>query len=236
LNDATALLPGELRYPFGQPSQAGDFVMVSQSATVLGVARAEIRFREQDDYTGTTAGYHFKQLLVDGEVAWEADVAGGTLAAQEVVVDVTRLVGEKRSVTIAFRLLDKKDVGNFGVTWSVRDLRVAGLQLANDVTRRNSWPVTRQGRFETNFGPAERKPERRFHLPLVVMMAGSAAEFRIQRGDPATPERIAESLRMPLGAWRDGKCAGLVTFCLDKRPGSEAYELVRKLYREFGKR
>ena len=56
----------------------------------------------------------------------------------------------------------------------------------------------------------------------------------MRHGDPATPERIAEWLRMSLQAWRDGKCDGVATYCLDKRPESQSYRLAQKLFREFG--
>jgi hypothetical protein len=235
LNDAPVAMPGELSYPSGTPSKAGDFVMVSQTAKVLPAERCEIRFRDRDDFTGATAGYLFKQLLVDGEVVWEADVAGGTPAAQEVVVDVTKPVREKRSLTIAFRLLDKKGVSDFGVRWHVRGLRTTGLQLASDLTKPQVWQVSRQGAFETSFGNSPQKGERRFHIPFIVMTAASQEEFRLRHGDPPTPERIAEWLRMSLEAWRDGKCDGVVTYCLDKRPESQSYRLAQKLFREIRK-
>jgi hypothetical protein len=37
-----------------------------------------------------------------------------------------------------------------------------------------------------------------------------------------------------LQAYRDGKCDGVVTYCLDKRPESEAFPYVRKLFHQFG--
>jgi len=74
---------------------------------------------------------------------------------------------------------------------------------------------------------------RRFHIPFVSMTAGDAGEFRQRHGDPATPERIAEYLRLSLQAWREGKCDGVVTYCLDKRPQSQTIPLAQKLFHEF---
>jgi hypothetical protein len=48
--------------------------MAEQSAKVLPADRYELRFLERDDFTGATAGYHYKQLLLDGTVVWEEDV------------------------------------------------------------------------------------------------------------------------------------------------------------------
>ena len=132
LNDAAVVPPDELAYPWDTPSKEGDFVMVSQSAKVLPADRYVLSFRERDDFTGPTAGYHFKQLLVDGTVVWEEDVAGGSPAWQKIAVDVTEQVRGKTSITVALRLLDKKAVSNFGVRWRVSELRAEGLQLGGD--------------------------------------------------------------------------------------------------------
>jgi hypothetical protein len=74
-----------------------------------------------------------------------------------------------------------------------------------------------------------------FHIPFIVMSAGVEYEFRLRYGDPATPERIADWLRMCLKAWRDGLCDGVVTYCLDKSPESKSFPLAKKLFKEFGR-
>jgi len=73
------------------------------------------------------------------------------------------------------------------------------------------------------------------HIPFIVMTAGVEYEFRLRYGDPATPERIAEWLRMCLTAWRDGLCDGVVTYCIDKGPESQTLPLAKALYKEFGR-
>src|SRR5436853_5537703 len=75
-------------------------------------------------------GCHFEQLLVDGIVAWEQDVADGTFPWSKVRVDVTRHVRGKTSVTIAFRVIDKKGCATFPVHWRLSDLKMIGLQVA----------------------------------------------------------------------------------------------------------
>jgi len=235
LNDRAAAAPGEFVYPSDTSSKAGDFVMAGQSARVLPADRYLIRFREQDDFTGPTDGYHFKQLLIDGAVVWEEDVAGGDNAWRDVEVDVTNQVRGKSAVTVALRLLDKKGVGNFPVRWRLSGLQAVGLQLAADLSSPGQWQVDQRGAFEAGFGPAMKTGEGRFHIPFIVMTAASQEEFRLRHGDPPTPERIAEWLRMSLEAWRDGKCDGVVTYCLDKRPESQSYRLAQKLFREIRK-
>jgi hypothetical protein len=234
LNDAAVAAPSELSYPWSTPSRAGDFVTAGQSARVLPADRYAIHLRERDNFTGPTDGYHFKQLLVDGKVVWEEDVASGTAGWRRVDVDVTDRVRGKTSVTLAFRLIDKQAVSNFGVRWNLGELRAENLQPAADLASPGQWTVTRRGAFESGFGGATTATgRRRFHIPFISMTAASASEFRQRHGDPATPERMAQWLRMSLQARRDGKCEGVVTYCLDKGPQSPVFPLARELFREF---
>ena len=233
LNDAVVTPPGELSYPWNTPSREGDFVMASQPAKVLPADRHLLHFRQRDDFTGPTSGYHFKQLLVEGAVVWEEDVAGGPATWRKVTVDVTPHVRGKTNVVLAFRLLDKKGVSNFGVRWHVSQLSAENLQLGADLGQPEKWKVSRQGAFEAGFDGAAKPGQRRFHIPFISMTAGDEHEFRLRHGDPATPERIAQQLRVSLEAWRDGKCDGVVTYCLDKRPQSRTFSPVQKLFRQF---
>ncbi len=233
LNDRIVMPARQLSYPWGKPSRPGDFVMASQAAKVLSGGRHTIRFREQDDFAGPTAGYHVKQFLVDGQVVWEQDAAGGTAGWREVALDVTKHVAGKPSVTLAFRLFDRKGVSNFGIRWSVRDLKADGLRLAAALDEPQKWRVKRRGAFEAGFGEALKaeRPAKRFHIPFIVMPAGSLGAFRKRHGDPATPERMAQWLEMCLRLWRQGKCDGVVTYCLDKSSQSTTFPLARKLFR-----
>ncbi len=233
LNDAATVIAGELGHPWSTPSQAGDFIRASQSAAVLPGAIQQIRFRERDDFTGNTAGYHFKQLLINGAVAWEEDVAGGSNTWREVTVDVADAARGTTNLTVAFCLLDKKGVSNFGVRWQVKDLQVEGLKLAAGLDQPQQWKVSQRGAFEAGFGDRIKPPQRRFHVPFIVMTAGDASEFRLRHGGPASPEHIAQWLRFCLVAWREGKCDGVVTYCLDKRAGSRAFDLARDLFGLF---
>jgi hypothetical protein len=233
LNDAAVVMPGELSFPASTPSQPGDFVQASQPATVLLGRPQRFHFRERDDFTANTSGYHFKQLLVNGTVVWEEDVAGGTNAWRFItVVDAAAAVRGSTNLTIAFRLLDKKGVSNFGVRWQVKGLQADGLAFA-DLDHPQLWQVSQRGPFEAGFGDRLKPPQRHFHVPFIVMTAGHAGEFQMRHGDPASPERMAEWLRFCLEAWRNGKCDGVVTYCLDKEPRSRTFDLARDLFRQY---
>jgi hypothetical protein len=77
---------------------------------------------------------------------------------------------------------------------------------------------------------AKRINPRLAFLPLMYFN-----EFRQRHGDPASPERISDGLRMSLQAWRDGRCDGVVTYCLDKSPQSTTFPFAQNLFREFRK-
>jgi hypothetical protein len=232
LNDAALAQPGELSFPNYTTSQAGGFVMVSQAARVLPGTRHALRFRERDDFTGPTAGYHFKQLLVNRKVAWEQDVAGGSNDWRWVEVDLTSELRTNTSVTVAFRLLDKKGVGNFGVRWRLKDLKADGLEFSANLDAPGEWTVEQHGAFEAGFGAAILKRQPRFHIPLIVMTAAQPVEFKLRHGEPASPERISEWLRVCLEAMRDKRCEGVVTYCLDKSAESPVFPKVQTLFRE----
>ncbi len=233
LNDAAVPVPGELSYPWDKPSKTGDFVAAGQMAEVSTAGRHQIRFRQRDDFTADTAGFHFKQLLVDDEVVWEEDVAGGTPQWQSVEVDVTAQVQAKKNVRLTFRLIDKRGVSNFGVRWRLGELRTDGLRLGAELTQAATWQVTRQGEFETGFAADGKAGQRRFHLPFISMPAGTLSDYQKRHGDPATPQAVADLLRVSLQAWRDGKCDGVVTYCLDKHSDSKTFPLVQEAFREF---
>ena len=129
-------------------------------------------------------------------------------------------------------MMDKKAVSNFGVHWRVKDLRAEHLQLVAGLSEPQKWKVNRQGAFEAGFGGVAKIAERRFHIPFISMTAADEHEFRMRHGDPATPERIAEQLHLSLQAWRDGKCDGVVTYCLDKQTQSRTFPPIQKLFHE----
>jgi hypothetical protein len=233
LTDRAAVFPGQLDCPGGTPSSVGDFAAATISAKVLAGDRQVIRFSQQNDNAGQVTGYHFKQLLVDDQVVWEEDVGGKKPKLREVTVDVSRYVHGKAHVDLTFRLFEKKPVYNFGVRWRFRDLKTEGLEPAADFREPQKWRASHRGGLEAGFGEALRPGKAQFHIPYVVMTAGSAEEFRLRHDDPASPQRMADWLRMCFEAQRDGKCDGVVTYCLDKEAHSEFFPLAAKLFHDY---
>ena len=74
-------------------------------------------------------------------------------------MDVTAAARGKTNVTLAFRLLDKKGVSNFGVRWQVKDLQAEGLSLAASLDQPQKWQVSQRGAFECRIrGPDQASP------------------------------------------------------------------------------
>ena len=191
-------MPGELSFPWSTPSQPGDFVRASQSAKVLPDGRQRLRFRERDDFTGATAGYHFKQLLVNDAVVWEADVAGGTNAWREVTVDVTAAAQGRTNLTLA--LLSVRQERRQQLR---RPLAGQGLAGGRAAARRRPRPAAGSGRSHSA-GPLRpglatelKPPEHRFHVPFIVMTAGDAVRVQAaprRPGQPRAHRRVAQVL------------------------------------------
>ncbi len=232
LNDE-ARLPGgaTISLPADTPSAPGDCGFVGQRAQVRDAARARVSFRYMDDFTAPTAGYHFLQLRVDGEVVWERDCEGRDNG--EADVDISRATPGKDEVVLEFGVADKKGVSNFPLNATFARLRLTGLEMANpDMDEPRGWTTHIKGAFRTTFSPPA-QGTRRFRLPLIVMTAGSRGAYAKRHGRQATSERIAAQVRMGLELLAAGEIEGVVTYCLDKNPGSEDLEAVAAAYRRY---
>jgi hypothetical protein len=122
----------QIEFPKNTASTAGDFGQVSQTVSVSGAAAKTLSFWEDDDFGGTTSGFHTVQALVDGTVVWQSDVAAsGTGLWQHVSVDVSSALAGKSSATLAFRVWDAHAVSNFHVTGFVDDVSGSGFTVAD---------------------------------------------------------------------------------------------------------
>lgn len=235
LRDEIPLPPRcEMTYPWETPSRAGDMVQISRKMSVVeGADRYLLRFSERDTFTGPTAGYHFLQVLVDGQIVWEQDVAGGDLEWHLVRMDLAKAVRGKREITLAIRCYDKKGVSNFGVQVEWSKLAAEGLQPASpSLGDKDAWQLETKGRWSCEFHPRAGGTGR-FRLPYIVMPAGSPSAFRKRHpGSKGTPEEVAAHVNMILRAIEAGDCDGIAIYCLPKQPGNPYFEAVKKVIAE----
>ncbi len=125
------------------PTKKEDFAGIVQ-VVELTHADKGISFTVKDNYTGKTKGYHWIELLLDGEVIWEADVAGGDTDWRMVSLDLTRYLKEvkrkrvgrnryreEKSYKITFRVFERNSVNRFGVQVCADDFKLLKETPAN---------------------------------------------------------------------------------------------------------
>ncbi|MBO9610180.1 MAG: hypothetical protein J7639_29750 [Paenibacillaceae bacterium] len=91
-----------------------------------------LTFAHRDNRTGGLAGYHYKQLLIDGTVVWEQDVtadAANTWLTES--IDVTSYLTGKSSADVRLRLYDKKAVSNYSVDVLWDSVAITDTEIMN---------------------------------------------------------------------------------------------------------
>jgi hypothetical protein len=104
-----------------QPGQYGEWATTVR----LPAGRCLLAFYQGDDFTGPTAGYHFLQVLLDGQVIWERDVAGGALGLERAQVALPE-VADGQPHRLAVRLQNKRLVTNYPVQVQFADISLSG--------------------------------------------------------------------------------------------------------------
>ncbi|MEU4329978.1 hypothetical protein [Nonomuraea dietziae] len=114
-----------------------------------GAAKRTVSFWHRDNRgSGSPAGYHMKQLLLNGKVVWERDVAADEYAWQQTTIDLTAKLTGATSATLQWRLYERKGVGDNFVDVRVDDIAVTGLQMSDPgVENAATWTagLARQG-------------------------------------------------------------------------------------------
>ncbi|CAI6025165.1 right-handed parallel beta-helix repeat-containing protein [Cohnella sp. JJ-181] len=87
-----------------------------------------LTFWEKDSEAGTTSTYWYKQALVDGAVVWESDVTADGTGWQSHSVPINP---SGSTFTLQFRLISKKAVSNYPISFNVDDVAVSGTTVAN---------------------------------------------------------------------------------------------------------
>ena len=119
-------------YPWRVPSKAGDNVQVTRSYIVNPAESYTLRVLVGDDFYGAALGYHYKQILVDDEIVWQENVAGGQSGLSSIHVDLTEQVKGKSRIGLTFRTMDLDGVTNFGVQVEWQKLELSGLVAQED--------------------------------------------------------------------------------------------------------
>ena len=213
-----------ISYPWNQDSVKGS--QASRSLTLGGEGEGPHRivFKQRDDYTGPTTGYHVKEMLVDNQIVWEEDVAGGDREWEEFPIDLTEVARGKESLELKFRIYDYKGVSNFGVDFEVQGVVYDGLSPTSE-----DWNLSAPGAWAV-----EQRPPYvvtgAFGIPLIVMIASNRHQFSKRNGDPATADRIRDKVQMAITQMRSSFAEGVVTYALPKKLDDDIYAAVWQLF------
>lgn len=122
----------QLGVPGNTATSAGWYASVEQVVPVTTSATHHLTFRTNDTWIQgrSGVGYHFLQVLVDGVVVWEQDVA--TYHGWDTyTVDLSSRLQGKTSTRLTLRLYEKAGVGNFPVSAWFDSLSSSTLQITN---------------------------------------------------------------------------------------------------------
>ncbi|MGW3348805.1 hypothetical protein ACWDA3_36385 [Nonomuraea rubra] len=118
----------------GTATKAGDACGATRKLTLsAGAAKRVVSFWHRDTRGPShPAGYHVKQLLLNGQVVWQRDVtadAADTWA--RTTVDLTAKLGGATSATLQWRLYERKGVSDYFIDVSVDDITLTGLAMGD---------------------------------------------------------------------------------------------------------
>jgi hypothetical protein len=216
----------ELYYPRDMASKAGDFAGIACTVAVGPASYYGIRFCQDDDYTGATAGYHFKRFLVDGNVAWSQDVAGAA-SPETVSIDLTSRLSGKTSVALMFELYDTVGVSNFKVDFRFKDVVAVNFSVEDPSKSDSTWTYSSNNTHFTGEIGFKIDP-----LPLTVMVYAYPTSWHT---DPPTTQYISDALTIAHRAILSGDADGLMTYCLNKNDTVNAdFRMVKTLYTAWG--
>jgi hypothetical protein len=134
----------QLSIPWNTSTKAGIFVEASQKVQIDPSASSyQISFWQQDSFEklALDENYHKKQLLVDGQVVWNGDVASDSANKwAKKSFDLTSYLQGKTSATITFRLYEQRGVSNFGIDVDIAHIQAQGFDVVNpDFTEKIGW-------------------------------------------------------------------------------------------------
>lgn len=230
-------------------SGAGAYADASQRVAVApGRDRYTLTFSHRDEWarTPSTVGYYDKQLLVDGQVVWQSDISDGNqdeYARQ--TVDVTDAVAGRSEVTVTFRLLEKRAVGNFPVDVGIDDVTGDGVDVRNGgFESRAHWTLDDSGGQVLPFVDlwSSRRPAQQFRAVAreFAIMAGRHPGRLDSRttAPPANPRAMYGPGRLSLSLGNHapataGQCAA-ASQVVRVTPGLPRYELSFWQYDQWG--
>lgn len=122
----------QLGVPADTQTETGWYASVAQTVTVQSASTRTISFWANDDWIAgrSGVGFHYLQVLVDGQVVWQKDVAAHT-GWTRYTADVTAALAGKSTATLTIRLYEMSAVTNFHVSAWFDAISATGFTVAN---------------------------------------------------------------------------------------------------------
>jgi hypothetical protein len=202
----------------GAAPQAGDRISIDGTAYATGAAQV-MRFELWDPGAGSpgTAARRL-ELSVGGTVVWQRDQSAGFgIGWEKIEVDLTAAIAGRPSVAISLSLIDNAD--GPGAYEEPRLVMGASQGLTF-----GDFSTSRVGNGSSSSGAATMDYQGR----CVLMVFGWAT---------TPPVPTVDYLTAALGIGQDaivaGEADGLMTYFLDKNPGSMTFDPVAALYEQW---
>lgn len=148
----------QLGIPGATGTVAGDYSLVKQTVTVSPSSSYSLKFHTNDDWIGgSPGGYHKLQVLVDGVVVWQEDVATWQ-DWHQTTVNLTSALAGKSTAVLTLRLYEAAGVGNFHVSAWFDSLQPTGFTINNPAftTAMTGWtPIESNGIFNQKWVPTK---------------------------------------------------------------------------------
>jgi len=179
----------KVSFPENAFSSPGDGGFVTQLVDVDDLKNASIMFSYEDSFNSPTKGYHYMQFRVNGKVMWEEDVAGSDVGGR-VSIDLSKVTNKGEPLELSFGVFEEKGVSNFNFNARFYDVKTTGLKMqALSADEKGLWRRDIKGSFSVEFQPFS-VGTGRFHLPMIVMPAGSQEQFKKRYDQGNTPQNI----------------------------------------------
>lgn len=193
----------ELGVPAATPTSTGAYSSVKQRVTVSPTGPYKLTFAAHDDFVGgSPGGYHKMQVLVDGAVVWERDVAT-YVGWADYTVDLTSALSGKTAADLTLRLYEAAGVSYFHVSARFDSLRPTGFTIANpgfDTSMSNWTALESHALFDQKWVPGLKF----YPMPYAAILDSSES--------PTTSAYTVAVTSTALNLYDEGKADGVLLY------------------------
>jgi hypothetical protein len=210
----------QFAFPAQTTSEPGEYARYAATCEVTDGVKVRFEYLDDRGYGGPM-GSHLARFLVDGEVQWSRDT-GSVVQPTPIELDLSFL-SPGTQADLAFEMYESGGVADsYHVMMSFRNIRIDGCEIGFDEwTYEESAPAF-AGRTLEMPGYED--------MDLTVMIYAAPTSWHKAPPSAAT---IREGLELGLDAWEANQANGVISYCLDKSPGSADFSAVQSLYGGF---